>query len=448
MTKTYDLNDFMNALEKRAPNQPEFLQAVEDVARDVIPVIDEYAEYQDVCILERLTEPDRQISFRVSWERDDGSIAVNRGYRVQFNSAIGPYKGGLRFHPSVKPSILKFLGFEQIYKNALTGLPMGGGKGGSDFDPSGCSDAEIERFCHAFMLELHRHIGPDRDIPAGDINVGAKEIGYLFGAYKRITGDFQGVLTGKGLSFGGSEMRVEATGYGLVYFLKHMLAERDDDLEGKRIAISGAGNVALHAAEKALDLGGKVITLSDSGGTLYHADGFHEDHIRDIRALKANGGSLEEYTDTLNSVDWRENEAPWRANAEIALPCATQNELDQDGAKHLVENGCIAIAEGANMPLTSEAKSIVRESDTLFAPAKAANAGGVAVSGLEISQNRQRRSFERRDVAEDLRAIMSGIHSKCLSEGMSEKNTIDYGRGANIAAFKIVADAMVAQGVS
>lgn len=418
-----------------------------DVARDIIPVVNDTQKYQDASLLERLTEPDRIVSFRVAWERDDGSVAVNRGYRVQFNGAIGPYKGGLRFHPTVSPSVLKFLGFEQTFKNALTGLPMGGGKGGSDFDPSGCSDAEIERFCHAFMLELYRHIGPDRDVPAGDINVGAREIGYLFGAYRRITGDYQGVLTGKGLSFGGSQMRTEATGYGLLYFLQAMLARAGKDIEGQSIAISGAGNVATHAAKKAIELGGKVITLSDSKGLVVDKDGLTEEKITWVQELKsARGGSLEDFADEFGA-EWHEGDAPWKVPCDIALPCATQNELDRSAAKTLIDNGCHAIAEGANMPLTADASSYVRESNVLFGPAKAANAGGVAISGLEIWQNRRRRPADRDAIGDELRSMMCEIHDRCVSEGEVDGGGVDYARGANVAGFKMVADATVAQGV-
>ncbi|MEO0981817.1 MAG: NADP-specific glutamate dehydrogenase [Pseudomonadota bacterium] len=447
MPDRYCLDPFIDALKNRAPGEDAFHQAVRDVARDIIPVINDTPAYQDACLLERLTEPDRMMSFRVAWERDDGSIAVNRAYRVQFNGAIGPYKGGLRFHPSVTPSVLKFLGFEQTFKNALTGLPMGGAKGGSDFDPSGCSDAEIERFCQAMMMELHRHIGPDRDVPAGDINVGAREIGYLFGAYRRITGDYQGVLTGKGLSYGGSEMRIEATGYGLIYFLREMLRQTDGDLDGQTIVISGAGNVATYAAEKAIALGSKVVALSDSTGAVLDKDGFTDEKLAWVRDLKSgSGGSLEDYADAF-SADWKAGQTPWGIDCDIALPCAAQNEMDEDAARQLLNNGCRAIAEGANMPLTAGAKDFVRDSDRLFGPAKAANAGGVAVSGLEIWQNRRRRSAEEDDIAEALEGLMSDIHARCAEEGERKDGHIDYARGVNVAGFKTVADAMVAQGI-
>lgn len=437
----------MDGLINRTPGEDAFHQAVRDVVRDVIPIINDTPAYQDACLLERLTEPDRMVSFRVAWERDDGSIAVNRAWRVQFNGAIGPYKGGLRFHPTVTPSVLKFLGFEQTFKNALTGLPMGGAKGGADFDPSGCSDAEIERFCHAMMTELHRHIGPDRDVPAGDINVGAREIGFLFGAYRRITGNYQGVLTGKGLSYGGSEMRTEATGYGLVYFLREMLRQTDHDLDGQTIVISGAGNVATYAAEKAITLGAKVIALSDSTGTVFDEAGFTDEKLAWVRDLKSGtGGSLEDYADAF-SADWRAGQTPWGIDCDIALPCATQNEMDEEAARQLLNNGCRVIAEGANMPLTAGATKLVRDSDCLFGPAKAANAGGVAVSGLEIWQNRRRRSVERDQIAEALEGLMIDIHARCIEEGERKDGHTDYARGANVAGFKTVADAMVAQGI-
>ncbi|MEM1105546.1 MAG: NADP-specific glutamate dehydrogenase [Pseudomonadota bacterium] len=447
MPNSYCLDPFMDALEKRAPRETEFHQAVRELAQDIIPIINDTPAFQDACLLERITEPDRVISFRIVWERDDGSVAVNRGYRVQFNGAIGPYKGGLRLHPKVTPSVLKFLGFEQTFKNALTGLPMGGAKGGADFDPSGCSDAEIERFCAAMMTELHRHIGPDRDIPAGDINVGAREIGYLFGAYRRITGNHQGVLTGKGLSYGGSEMRTEATGYGVIYFLQEMLEAAGRDLDGLRVAISGAGNVATYAAEMAIARGAKVITLSDSKGLVVDEEGFTTEKLAWVRDLKSgSGGTLEDFCAEFGA-DWHEGEAPWRVACDVALPCATQNELDADAAKQLLENGCIAIAEGANMPLTAGARDVIRKSDCLFGPAKAANAGGVAVSGLEIWQNRRRRSVARDTIADALKTLMSDIHDQCAEEGCGQGRKIDYARGANIAGFKTVARAMVAQGI-
>jgi len=443
----YDLDTFMDALEQRVPDEPVFHQAVRSVARDIIPILNETPRYRDAAILERLTEPDRFIAFRVAWMRDDGSIAVNRGYRVQFNGAIGPYKGGLRFHPGVCPSVLKFLGFEQVLKNALTGLPMGGAKGGADLDPSDCSEREVERFCQAFMAELHRHIGPDRDVPAGDINVGAREVGYLFGAYRRITGRFEGVITGKGESYGGSELRTEATGFGLVYFLREMLTRKGVKIEKQRVAISGAGNVALHAADKAIELGANVITLSDSGGLLVEPSGFTPKQIDWIRELKGNGGdSLEAYT-AEHGGEWHAGQTPWQVECDIALPCATENELDVEAAQALIGSGCLAIAEGANMPLTAEAEELVRCSDVLYGPAKAANAGGVAVSGLEIWQNRRRRSVSRRAISEALVDLMAQIHERCAEAGSDEEGRVDYARGANIVGFRTVADAMVAQGI-
>lgn len=448
MAQPYELRSFLDALETRMPGQAEFHQAVEEFAGDVIPVINDAPEYKNGALLERLTEPDRTVSFRVTWERDDGSICINRGYRVQFNGAIGPYKGGLRFHPSVTPSILNFLGFEQTFKNALTGLPMGGGKGGSDFDPSNCSEAEIARFCQAFMLELHRHIGPDRDIPAGDINVGAREIGYLFGAYRRITGTYQGTLTGKGLAYGGSEMRTEATGYGLIHFLRCMLKAHDADLDGKTVIISGAGNVATYAAEKAVSFGANVVTLSDSGGFIHDPDGLTKEKIEWTRKHKSkSGASLEAYAEEFGA-DWHADKTPWDVDCDIALPCATQNELEEKDAKRLISNGCEMIAEGANMPLTRDAKRAISESEIIFGPAKAANAGGVAMSGLEITQNRKRQSDSREQLAEQLEDIMSDIHERCVSEGQNSSGDIDYARGANIAGFRKVADAMIAQGIN
>ncbi len=440
----YDsLEDFLDA---RAPNQPEFHQAVTEVTDDIKPIIDAHPEFKSANIFERLVEPEQVISFRVAWQNDANEIEVNRGYRVQFNGAIGPFKGGLRFHPSVNTSVLKFLGFEQTFKNALTGLPMGGGKGGSDFDPSGRSDQEIMRFCNAFMQQLYRYIGPDIDVPAGDINVGAREIGYLFGAYRRITNRFQGVLTGKGQSFGGSEMRTEATGYGLVYFLAEMLKHDSDELEGKSVIISGAGNVATHAAEKAVSLGAKVITLSDSAGFIHDPDGLTQEKIDWVRAHKAKKGTtLEAYVSKFGG-DWTAGKGPWGVKADIAAPCATQNELDKDSAKMLIDNGVLAVIEGANMPSTAAAKEVFRSADILFAPGKAANAGGVAVSGLEISQDRMRRLSDADQIDETLQGIMTDIHAACVEEGTRD-GRVDYNKGANIAGFRKVADAMLSQGV-
>ncbi len=442
-----DRHDSLEAfLEANAPNEPEFHQAVVEVMADIKPIIDQSEAYKAANIFRRLVEPERLISFQVAWQTDAGRIEVNRGYRVQFNGAIGPYKGGLRFHPTVTPSVLKFLAFEQTFKNALTGLPMGGAKGGSDFDPSGRSEAEIMRFCGAFMQELQRHIGPDIDIPAGDINVGSREIGYLFGCYRRIKGRFEGVLTGKEEAFAGSAMRTEATGYGVMYFLSDMLNAHDDTIEGKTVLISGAGNVATYAAEKAIALGAKVITLSDSSGFVHDADGLNTEKIDWVRAHKAQAGtSLRAYVDKFGGA-WFDGETPWSIKADIAAPCATQNELSGKAAENLVKNGTKAVIEGANMPTTSDAKAVFARNEILFAPGKAANAGGVAVSGLEISQNRTRRSDDADKVDATLRAIMSDIHAACVEEGTRD-GKVDYAKGANIAGFRKVADAMVAQGV-
>ncbi|MEJ6398532.1 NADP-specific glutamate dehydrogenase [Yoonia sp. 208BN28-4] len=434
-------------LESRAPNEPEFHQAVSEVIDDIKPIIDQSDAYKAANIFERLVEPERMISFQVAWQTDAGEIEVNRGYRVQFNGAIGAYKGGLRFHPTVNPSVLKFLAFEQTFKNALTGLPMGGAKGGSDFDPTGRSEAEIMRFCGAFMQELHRHIGPDIDVPAGDINVGGREIGYLFGAYRRITGHFQGVLTGKDESYAGSAMRTEATGYGVMYFLSDMLEAHDDGLDGKTVIISGAGNVATYAAEKAIALGGKVISLSDSSGFVHDPEGLTQEKIDWVRAHKSKpGASLQPYVDKFGG-DWSEGKTPWGLEGDIAAPCATQNELDGDAAKTLVKNGIKAVIEGANMPSTTDAKEVFQSKKVLFAPGKAANAGGVAVSGLEISQNRKRQSDDAEDIDASLRTIMSNIHAACVEEGKRDGH-VDYTKGANVAGLRKVADAMVAQGVA
>lgn len=433
-------------LEDRAPNEPEFHQAVREVLADIKPIIDQDAVLKEANVFERLVEPERIVTFQVPWQQDDGAIMVNRGFRVQFNGAIGPYKGGLRFHPSVNPSILKFLGFEQTFKNALTGLPMGGGKGGADFNPKGRSDAEIMRFCNAFMQEMHRHIGVDMDVPAGDINVGAREIGYLFGAYRRITGRFEGVLTGKGTSYGGSLMRTEATGYGVIYFLEQMMETAKRGLDGQRVLISGAGNVALHAAEKATARGAKVISLSDSGGTLHIKDGLDQAQIDWVRDHKAHSGtSLAAFIHEFGG-EWHEDAAPWGFEADIAAPCATQNELGGEAAKELLKNGITAVIEGANMPSTAEAKEAFRSADILFAPGKAANAGGVAVSGLEISQDRIRKQSSAGDVDASLHEIMTSIHAACAEEGTRD-GKIDYVKGANIAGFRKVAKAIVAQGV-
>lgn len=438
---------FMDEVIDRNGHEPEFIQAVQEVAETVIPYIAQNDIYYGKNILLRMVEPERLISFRVAWIDDDGEIHVNRGYRVQMNSAIGPYKGGLRFHPTVNASVLKFLAFEQVFKNSLTTLPMGGGKGGSDFDPKGKSDDEIMRFCHAFMTELCRHIGPFTDIPAGDIGVGAREIGFLFGMYKKIRNEFSGVLTGKGLSWGGSLIRPEATGYGTVYFADSMLKTKNETFEGKKVVISGSGNVAQYAAEKVLHLGGKVLTLSDSGGFIYDKDGIDEGKLAFVMDLKNNRrGRISEYVDKYPSAEFHKGETPWNIACDIALPCATQNELDGDAAETLIKNGCIAVAEGANMPSTPEAIHAFHNSKILFAPGKASNAGGVATSGLEMSQNSLRISWTREEVDKRLKGIMSDIHDSCVEYG-EEDGYCNYVKGANIAGFVKVADAMLAQGV-
>lgn len=441
------IKGFMDEVITRNGHEPEFIQAVQEVAETVIPYIVQHDIYHGKNILLRMVEPERLISFRVAWIDDDGEIHVNRGYRVQMNSAIGPYKGGLRFHPTVNASVLKFLAFEQVFKNSLTTLPMGGGKGGSDFDPKGKSDDEIMRFCHAFMTELCRHIGPNTDIPAGDIGVGAREIGFLFGMYKKIRNEFTGVLTGKGLSWGGSLIRPEATGYGTVYFADSMLKTKNETFEGKKVVISGSGNVAQYAAEKVLHLGGKVLTLSDSGGFIYDKDGIDEGKLAFVMELKNNKrGRISEYVDKYPSAEFHKGETPWKVVCDIALPCATQNELNGDDAKTLIKNGCIAVAEGANMPSTPEAIHAFHDAKILFAPGKASNAGGVATSGLEMSQNSLRISWTREEVDKRLKGIMSDIHDACMQYG-DEDGYCNYVKGANIAGFVKVADAMLAQGV-
>lgn len=442
-----NLDQFMEGLKRRNPGQTEFHQAVYEVAADIFEFIEDKEEYHSAQILRRIAEPDRVVSFRVCWEDDKGNIRVQRGYRVQNNSSIGPYKGGLRFDKSVNESILKFLAFEQTFKNSLTGLPMGGGKGGSDFNPKGKSDSEIMRFCQSFMTELYRHVGEDTDIPAGDIGVGPREIGYMFGQYKRITNRYVGVLTGKGLEYGGSLVRTEATGYGLVYFVENMLKQQSDDLEGKVVCVSGAGNVALHAAEKAIELGAKVISLSDSQGTLQAEDGFEQSTIDTIKSLKAEGKTLSKACDSADGLSFHEGKTPWSLNCDIALPCATQNELDKDDAAELIKNKVMLVAEGANMPCSQSAVDAFREAGVLFGPAKAANAGGVAVSGLEISQNRSRISKPAEELHQMLRDIMADIHERCLEYADTGDEVPDYARGANIAGFKKVADAMLAFGV-
>jgi len=442
------INGFMDEVRIRNGHEPEFIQAVQEVAETVIPYIARKRIYSGKNILLRMVEPERLLSFRVSWVDDKGEIHVNRGYRIQMNSAIGPYKGGLRFHPSVNASILKFLAFEQVFKNSLTTLPMGGGKGGSDFDPKGKSDDEVMRFCHAFMTELARHIGPNTDVPAGDIGVGAREIGFLFGMYKKIRNEFTGVLTGKGRSWGGSLIRPEATGYGTVYFAQSMLETKDDSIEGKTVVISGSGNVAQYAAEKVIQLGGKVVTLSDSGGYIYDSEGIDKKKLAFVMDLKNNKrGRISEYTKKYKSGKFVKGKTPWEVKCDIALPCATQNELDGKSAKKLLKNKCICVAEGANMPSTPEAMHEFQKAKILFAPGKASNAGGVATSGLEMSQNSLRISWTREEVDEKLKAIMEDIHDSCIQYGKEKGGYTDYVKGANIAGFVKVADAMLAQGV-
>jgi glutamate dehydrogenase (NADP+) len=442
------INAFMDEVKGRNGHEPEFIQAVQEVAETVIPYIAENEIYSGKNILLRMVEPERLISFRVAWVDDDGEIHVNRGYRIQMNSAIGPYKGGLRFHPTVNASILKFLAFEQVFKNSLTTLPMGGGKGGSDFDPKGKSDDEVMRFCHAFMSELNRHIGPNTDVPAGDIGVGAREIGFLFGMYKKIRNEFTGVLTGKGLSWGGSKIRPEATGYGTVYFAQSMLKTINKEISGKVVVISGSGNVAQFAAEKVIQLGGKAVTLSDSGGYIYDKDGIDTEKLEWVMDLKNNKrGRISEYADKYPSATYYKGDTPWDVPCDIALPCATQNELDGNGAKALIKNGCMCVAEGANMPSTPEAITAFHDAKILFAPGKASNAGGVATSGLEMSQNSLRISWTREEVDERLKAIMEDIHDSCIEYGKEKDGYCNYVKGANIAGFVKVADAMLAQGV-
>ena len=442
------IKEFISRVERMNPNEPEFLQAVTEVAETVIPFIEENEKYQNKKLLERMVEPERTIMFRVPWTDDNGEIEVNRGYRVEFNSAIGPYKGGLRFHPSVNLSILKFLGFEQVFKNSLTTLPMGGGKGGSDFDPKGKSDAEVMRFCQSFMTELSRHIGPNTDVPAGDIGVGGREIGYMFGQYKRLRNEFTGVLTGKGLSFGGSLIRPEATGYGNVYFAKNMLSTKGDSFKGKVVTVSGSGNVAQYAAQKATEFGGKVVTMSDSGGYIYDEEGINEEKLAYVMEIKnERRGRIKEYVTKYPSATYNEGERPWGVSCDIALPCATQNELNGEEAATLLSNGCICVSEGANMPSTIDAIEAFHEAKILFAPGKASNAGGVATSGLEMSQNSLRLSWTAKEVDDKLHTIMNDIHSACVKYGKDGSGYVDYVRGANIAGFVKLAEAMMAQGV-
>ncbi len=442
------IKDFISEVEKLNPNEPEFLQAVTEVAETVIPFIEKNEKYANKKLLERMVEPERTILFRVPWTDDKGEIQVNKGYRIQFNSAIGPYKGGLRFHPSVNLSILKFLGFEQTFKNSLTTLPMGGGKGGSNFDPKGKSDNEVMRFCQSFMTELSRHIGPDTDVPAGDIGVGGREIGFMFGQYKRIRNEFTGVFTGKGRSYGGSLIRPEATGYGNVYFAKNMLATKGESFKGKTVVISGSGNVAQYAAEKAIEFGGKVVTFSDSAGYIYDSEGINEEKLAFVMDLKnEKRGRISEYTKKYTGAKYVDGKRPWEVKCDIALPCATQNELNGEEAKMLLENGCTCVGEGANMPCTPEAITEFQKAKILFSPGKASNAGGVATSGLEMSQNSLRLSWTAAEVDEKLHGIMNDIHAACVQYGKDGDGYVDYVKGANIAGFVKVADAMLAQGV-
>ena len=437
---------FMSKVKARDGHEPEFIQAVEEVVEAVIPFIQDNPKYDQANILERIVEPERVIMFRVPWLDDKGNSQVNRGYRVEFNSAIGPYKGGLRFHPSVNLGILKFLGFEQVFKNSLTTLPMGGGKGGSDFNPKGKSDNEVMKFCQSFMTELSRHIGPNTDVPAGDIGVGGREIGYLFGQYKRIRNEFTGVLTGKGINWGGSLIRPEATGYGNVYFAQNMLNANNDSFQGKTVSISGSGNVAQYACQKATELGAKVVTMSDSSGFIYDQDGINAEKLAFIMDLKnVKRGRIKEYADKFG-CSFFEGKRPWEIKCDIALPCATQNELNGEEAKTLLDNGCMCVSEGANMPSTPEAIEAFHNAKILFAPGKASNAGGVATSGLEMSQNSLRMNWTREEVDAKLHAIMNDIHVACVKYG-TEDGYVNYVKGANIAGFVKVADAMIDQGL-
>ncbi len=446
-SKAENVENFMAGLRRRNPHQLEFHQAVEEFVETVMPTVMDNRSYQEAQILERLTEPDRVVSFRVCWQDDKGNYRTNRAWRVQFNNTIGAYKGGLRFHPTVTLSVLKFLGFEQIFKNSLTGLPMGGAKGGSNFNPRGKSDSEVMRFCQSLMTELCRHIGEDTDVPAGDIGVGAREIGYLFGQWKRVSNRFVGVLTGKGLEFGGSLIRKEATGYGTVYFVQDMLKTRGEVVAGKKVAISGSGNVAIYAAEKVIMLGGIPISLSDSGGTIYDPEGITQEKLEWVKDLKeVRRGRISEYAKEFGA-QYLEGKRPWQLACDMALPCATQNELDESDAADLIKNGCTCVAKGANMPSTLGAMHKFLEAKILFGPAKAANAGGVAVSGLEQSQNAQRLSWAAAHVDEKLDTIMEDIHRKCVKHGQ-EGDFVNYVKGANIAGFKKVADAMLAYGVT
>lgn len=442
------LDRFMNGLRDRNPHEDEFHQAVKEVVSSVMPWYLDHEKYHKAQILERLTEPDRIVSFRVSWQTDSGEIRANRAWRVQFNHCLGPYKGGLRFSPSVNQSVLKFLGFEQTFKNSLTGLPMGGAKGGSNFNPKGKSENEVMRFCQSLMIELHRYIGEDVDVPAGDINVGSREISYLFGQHLRLENRWTGVLTGKDASFGGSAVRTEATGYGCVYFCEHVLNQHDEEIEGKTIVISGSGNVARYAAEKALEKGAKVLTLSDSDGFILANDGLQQEHIEFAHKLKTEQrGRISEMAEKFDGIEFHRNEKPWSVNCDIAMPCATENELREDGARALIDNDVMVVCEGANMPTTAEAADRFREHSVLHAPGKASNAGGVAVSGLEQSQNSMRLSWSREEVDDRLQDIMKEIHARCVEHGQGKDGRVNYVDGANIAGFQKVADAMLAYGV-
>jgi len=441
-----DIETFMDKVKEKNSGENEFHQAVEEVVETLMPFINKHPRYKQAKILERMTEPERVIIFRVPWIDDGGGVQINRGYRIEMNSALGPYKGGLRFHPSVNISILKFLAFEQVFKNSLTQLPIGGGKGGSDFDPKGKSDMEVMRFCQSFMTELYRHIGPDTDVPAGDIGVGGREIGYLFGQYKRLKNEFTGVLTGKGLNWGGSLIRPEATGYGSTYMALEMLKTKNNSLKGKTVAISGSGNVAQYTTEKVIQLGGKVVTLSDSSGMIHDPDGINENKLKYVMELKnIKRGRIKEYAEKYD-VTYEAGKRPWNVPCDVAFPSATQNEINKDDAKSLVDNGCICVSEGANMPTTPEGVTVFQDAKILYAPGKAANAGGVATSGLEMSQNSMRLSWSREEVDEKLRTIMINIHAACEKYG-KEGSYVNYVKGANIAGFVKVADAMIDQGV-
>ena len=441
------IDNFISEIERKNSNEPEFMQAVREISENVLPYIVSKDIYHGKNILMRMVEPERVLMFRVNWVDDNGEIQVNRGYRVQMNSAIGPYKGGLRFHPTVNLSILKFLALEQVFKNSLTTLPMGAGKGGSDFDPKGKSDGEVMRFCQSFMTELYRYIGPNTDVPAGDIGVGGREIGYMFGQYKKLKKEFTGVLTGKGLSWGGSLIRPEATGYGTVYFAENMLHHVSKSIKGKTVTISGSGNVAQYAAEKCIQLAAKVVSMSDSSGTIYDSEGIDEEKLAFIMDLKnIKRGRISKYIDEYPKAKFLKNKTPWNIKCDIALPCATQNELNEKDAKALISNGCICVSEGANMPCNPDAIKIFKSNKILYAPGKASNAGGVAVSGLEMAQNSLRYSWSREEVDAKLKEIMNEIHSSCLTHGQ-EKDWVNYEKGANIAGFIKVADAMLAQGI-